>query len=337
MNRKNEESASEDVIVLRGRKYPVTIRYVNQSELRFYLENPRLYSLVRSEGKEPTEEEILGKLLSMEHVKRLTQSIKDNGGLIDPVIVDGESKVVLEGNSRLAAYRRLAEIDPVKWGRIRAKILPADIDEKDVFALLGEYHIHGKKDWAPFEQAGYLYRRQTKHNIDSAALAQEIGLPKNQVIHLVSVYLFMLEHKETDPGRWSYYDEYLRGRKVTNLRKDYSDLDKLIVKKIRSGEIPSAMQLRDGLKAICNAGGKTMHRFAENKIAFDDAWQVAKDRGASDTCLLRIKRFRNWLAEPQTEDDLIELGVGSQNVARYELKQISKRSNGLIKKLSATK
>ena len=114
----------------------------------FYLENPRLYSIIRTEGQEPTQEDIQETLSKKEHVKQLVKSIQENGGLIDPVIVLGGENIVLEGNSRLAAYRILAEKDPIKWGKIKVKILPNNIPESSIFALLGEYHIIGKTDWA---------------------------------------------------------------------------------------------------------------------------------------------------------------------------------------------
>lgn len=72
-------------------------------------DNPRVYSVVRANGKQPTQEEIQQQLSDLEHVKELREDIKRNGGLIEPLIVRGGSLDVLEGNSRLAAYRKLAE------------------------------------------------------------------------------------------------------------------------------------------------------------------------------------------------------------------------------------
>ena len=52
----------------------------------------------------------------MDHVKGLVHSIRTHGGLIDPVLVRDTDYVVLEGNSRLAAYRLLAKIGPYSMG-----------------------------------------------------------------------------------------------------------------------------------------------------------------------------------------------------------------------------
>ena len=61
----------------------------------------------------------------------------------------------------------------------------------------------------------------------------------------------MQDHDELEQGKWSYYDEYLKSNKIEKLRKDYgSDFDKLIVNKIKSGEIKAAIDIREKLQKI---------------------------------------------------------------------------------------
>lgn len=334
MNHRTDNGlAIEDEFLIRGKRIPVITKEVPQHELKFYLENPRLYSMVRGNGDEPTEAEIEERLLQMEHVKQLVQSIQFNGGLIDPVIVRGGDMVVLEGNSRLAAYRCLAKKDALKWGRLKAKILPTDISDSDIFALLGEYHIHGKTNWAPFEQAGYLYRRHKNQNVPIDVLSKEINLPKSQINHLIAVRDFMLKHDEHEINRWSYYDEYLKNRKIANARTDYPELDELVVKKIRSGEIPTAMILRDGLKNICQAGGKTLSRFVDSRLDFKEACDSADEKGVSDVTVQKLSRFRTWLFEADTVDDLLDQ-AHRRSQFLYELDHIQKQCAKLIRKLN---
>jgi len=333
MHDKSGLSAPNDELLIRGKRIPVTIRDVPQHDLRFYLDNPRVYSLMRSDGEEPTEEEIEAQLLQMDHVKQLIQAIQVNGGLIDPVIVRGGDMVVLEGNSRLAAYRHLASQDAVKWGLIRARILPESISESDVFALLGEYHIHGKTSWSPYEQAGYLYRRHREQHVPLETLAREINLPKSQISHLIGVRDFMLTHKEKEVTRWSYYDEYLKGRKIAAAREEFPELDELVVEKIRSGEIPTAMELRDGLKKICQVGGRTLSRFVDGKMDFERACEAAEEKGVNEVTLQRLKRFRNWIVESETVDDILGQKHRRAELV-YELEQIQKQCAKVQKKLN---
>jgi hypothetical protein len=269
----------------------------------------------------------------MDHVKQLVHAIHLNGGLIDPVIVRGGDMVVLEGNSRLAAYRSLYRKDPERWGNIKARILPSDTTESDIFALLGEYHIHGKTNWAPFEQAGYLYRRHKEQKIPIDTLSKEINLSKGTITHLIAVRDFMLQHGEKETTRWSYFDEYLKSRKISSARSEYPEMDTQIVTKIRSGEIPTAQDLRDGLRRICQAGGKTLGRFADGRMTFDAACDSADQKGVGDATLQKFTRFRNWLAETETMDDVLDQKPRRAQF-EYELNHIQKQCTKILKKLS---
>ena len=166
-------------------------------------------------------------------LKSLSRTLAANGGLIDPLLVRDGDFVVLEGNSRLAAYRHLASKDPIKWSKVRCTVLPGNIDEKLVFALLGQYHIKGKKDWAPYEKAGFLYRRHVEHNIPLPTVALDLGVPKGEAEHLIAVYKFMMQHDD-DRDHWSYYDEFLKSNRISKVRKDYAGFDKFVVEQVKT-------------------------------------------------------------------------------------------------------
>ena len=170
-------------------------------ELKFYEDNPRVYSMLHNnDGYIPTQEDIEEYMLGMEHVKELRQSI-EQVGLIDPLIVRDGDYVVLEGNSRLAAYRKLARKDPSKWGTVKCKILPADIDNDTIIIILGQYHIVGRKDWSPFEQAGFILRGldDTKYPIEE--LAQKMGISITSAKNYVRVYEYMRNHDDLVPSK----------------------------------------------------------------------------------------------------------------------------------------
>ena len=88
-------------------------------DLSFYSENPRIYSLIQRPGFEPSQEEIYDRLRRLDHVKQLIQAIRANGGLTDPMLVRDGDFVVLEGNSRVAAYREIAKNDAITWGKAK--------------------------------------------------------------------------------------------------------------------------------------------------------------------------------------------------------------------------
>jgi hypothetical protein len=209
MTLNNEEIWVRDTITINKQEVQVKSGRMRQSDLRFFPENPRIYSIVSANSETPSQKTIEQRLGEMEHVKQLVQSIRANGGLTDPLIVREGDNVVLEGNSRLAAYRLLCRNDPIKWGIVKVRLLPSDIGDDLIFALLGEYHIIGRKDWQPYEQAGYLYRRCMNYGVDPAALATEMGLATRTVNQLINTYSFMVNNKDNDVNHWSYYEEYL--------------------------------------------------------------------------------------------------------------------------------
>ena len=62
-----------------------------QQDLLFYLDNPRVYSVLHENGHDnPTQTEIEEIMCSLDHVKSLKSQIMQNGGLIEPLIVVNE-------------------------------------------------------------------------------------------------------------------------------------------------------------------------------------------------------------------------------------------------------
>src|ERR1700730_12427607 len=92
-----QNSSVTGVIRLKNKDIPTETREIEQKKLRFYVDNPRIYSLVRSDGRTPDQDDICKQLQGLEHVRELIQDITSNGGLIDPIIVRDGDLVVLEG------------------------------------------------------------------------------------------------------------------------------------------------------------------------------------------------------------------------------------------------
>ena len=324
------DDTQEDVIIPRGHEIKITVAYVDQMSLRFFAENPRIYSSIwRDDGPEPTQQEIFEVLSKRENVREvLLPSIRSNGGLIEPLMVRGN--VVLEGNSRLAAYRLLAQTDAKKWQRVRVRKLPDTISDAEVFSLLGEYHIVGRTDWAPFEQAGYLYRRHKQFGVTVEALHKEISLPAGRIRHIIAVYQYMIDVGDRQSSRWSYYDELLKGRRFAKAVEQYPDFNQVIVEKIQSGEIERAVDIRDRLPLIVAVGGNTLKRFVQGKTSFEHAVTDAKDRGAGDYTGRKLRDFRNWLAEEQLAREIKNAGDTERKSMKYELSQIERRVRKIL-------
>ena len=103
--------------------------------------------------------------------------------------------LIVEGNSRLAAYRLLAEENAIQWGRVKCAILPKEVNDSAIASLLGQLHLKGKKDWRPYEQASFLHRRHYKDKISITNLAKEVPLKKRGIEHRIAVIDYMIKHK----------------------------------------------------------------------------------------------------------------------------------------------
>lgn len=326
-------------ITIGKKEYEVTETQLNQCELLFYEDNPRVYSILRANGGTPTQKEIEEKMTSMDHVKQLRLSIEQNGGLIDPLIVvkQGSDLVVLEGNSRLAAYRLLAEKDPVKWQKVRAQILPEEITENDIFTLLGQYHLVGRKDWRVFEQAAYLYRQKKASNLENDILAKNVGLTEGKVKSYLEVYEFMLEHNDLKPDRWSYYEEYLKSRGIKKYRGTSSKIDEVFVQQVKTGTIKQAMDVRTVFSEIAKTPGKTANKVMEDIIAgktdIYDGFDRLKATGKTTDNYKHIDKFYKLISEDDVQT-AIKLEATTNRDIAFKLKQIRKAVDKLIKDLS---
>lgn len=319
---------AEDYLIIRGKKIHTKSVRLPVNELRFFAENPRIYSAIGADQAEPSQEEIQTKLVSMDHVKELIQDIKLNGDLLEPIYVKDGTFEVLEGNSRLAAYRELVKQDPIKWGKMRSLLLPSDIDEASIFSLLGQYHIKGKKDWLPFEQAGFLHRRHTRQNVELQVLATELGLKSADAKNLVSTYDFMIEHKVRTPSKWSYFYEYIKSRKVKKYRQQFSDMDKLVVDQIKKEQVGKAMDFRSGLKLLGDAKPQVIKKFMSEDYTFEDAVSAAESSGNANEIFKRLNRFRTWITKHEIQSEIESSQGDVGNKIRYELHKL----HGIFKK-----
>jgi hypothetical protein len=154
--------------------------------------NPRLANTVAvgNFGSGEAMQASLGNILWADSdVHDLYRSILANRGLIERIIVRS-NMVVAEGNCRTVVYRKLRENfpdDPV-WKTIPARVLPADISDRQVAILLGELHVGGKNEWSPFEKAGHIHRLFTQFGMVQEEIAKILKTSKTAVNHNIRAF-----------------------------------------------------------------------------------------------------------------------------------------------------
>jgi hypothetical protein len=326
-----EKEGTPYPLTIRGKTYDVKICYLKQDALQFYQDNPRVYSVLHNGAKAPTQEEIEEHLQKMEHVKELKNDIIENGGLIEPLYVKQSTSEVVEGNSRLAAYRLLAQDNAVKWAQVKCVLLPKDVDDSAIASLLGQLHLKGKKDWPPYEQASFLYRRHYRDKVSIDDLKKEVGISDKLILHRIAVIRYMIKQDDDKVGRWSYYDEFLKSIKIQKACKKHADLEDTVVERIKNSGFKNAQELRQKLKVICSARSeKPIKQFvAGSDVA--DAYKSAQKLGGDHKMVQRLMVFRKWLVEASTRDEVKDSPANLKSQIAFELKQIERVSGKLLK------
>jgi len=321
-------------ITLQGREIDIVRRFLPQHELRFYLQNPRVYSVVRHDGGEPEQDDIQDALARMDHVKQLVQAIRQNGGLTDPLLVRGVDRVVLEGNSRLAAYRLLAKNQPVVWGLVKCDVVTVDITDEQVIALLTHYHIIGRKSWDPYEQAGMFWRwfREGFTMDEISKRVEEIGISAKKIRQWIKVYSLMVEKGANNPNQWSYYDEFVRSRYITKSREEHPELTNVFVETVQSGESGKAVDVRGKIAKIAKVGGGSLKDFVDKKEAMDNCYEKAVAYGATDILYNKLRRFREVIADPAAKIDVLDMSPALRSKCIYEFRRIK---NAVVRLIDA--
>lgn len=326
---------SSETIIIGKEKINVRTMELDQSELKYFPENPRIYSLLNvSKSNVPDQDEIERKLCGMDHVKQLVQSIRANGGLIDPLIVRDGDYVVLEGNSRLAAYRTLSKTNVLEWAKVKCTLLPADIDERLIFLLLGQYHIISRKDWSPFEKAGYLHRRHREYKIPIEEMAAEMGDTPSENKYMIFVYETMLANGDSDTSKWSYYFEMLKVKSVIETMERKPEFKEKVFSDIKTGKIEAAADVRKIAKltkAKSKGGSKVLDKWVKDKLNLEDAVSILEEQGDANAFVQRCARFRESLADSEIEKELKKLEGEGLNKCQFELAKIQKRVEQLLK------
>jgi len=323
-------------IQLAGKTYLLVSREIPQNQLKYYVDNPRVYSSFDRSGEDPSQHDIEMALIKREKVKELKSAIEAVGTLVSPLFVRDGDFTVLEGNQRLAAYRMLVKKDPQKWNHVPCRVLPGDISENAIFALLGQFHLHGQQNWEPFELAGYLYRRMTSSGADPKAVAKELGVQSNLVKKYYEVYEFMINNDDLEPQHWSHYFEYLKSRKISKIRKECASFDNIVVQGIKGGTINDARKdIRETLSNVSDLPKAHRDEIIEGLVKREISVEQCKEiiGGKEKDILPALIKFKLLISDPKSERALINLAGNDQRQCMFELRMIKSKVERIINKM----
>lgn len=181
-----------DEIVLGGAKVQVRGTDLNLDDIQLDPANPRVANTVAVSdfGTGATlQKRLQDQLWEDSDVHDLYRSVLENKGLIERIIVR-HNGVVAEGNCRTVVYRKLRENFPKNplWRTIPARVLPADITDRQVAILLGELHVGGKNEWSPFEKAGHIHKLFHQFGMVQDEIAKLLKTSKTSINHNVRAF-----------------------------------------------------------------------------------------------------------------------------------------------------
>lgn len=136
-----------------------------------------------------TQEAIAKRLDVEEETLALANSIKQNGGLINPIVVSQKNLLLehkrkaLNGNRRTRAFQRLRKIAVTEdakskdWAVIAAYERPANMDDMHFDAYLAQEHGDaGTRQHSSYAKASYAYKMHHNHLMDEDNVCKLVGV-----------------------------------------------------------------------------------------------------------------------------------------------------------------
>jgi hypothetical protein len=209
-----------DEITIDGKRVQVQSIDLPLDDVKLDPSNPRIASTVASsitEGGAALQSRLEALLWDDAYVRDLYRQVLINKGLIERIIVRPDRRVV-EGNCRMVVYRKLRGCQPAeeRWRTIPARLLPADIADRDIAILLGEMHLAGKNTWTPFEKAAHVYRLHNDFALVQDEIALRLRMSKSKVNQLIRAFDMMKnQYLPAYPGpassrKFSYFEEVFK-------------------------------------------------------------------------------------------------------------------------------
>lgn len=162
--------------------------------------NPRIARGVAYYGDRITSE-IMALLLgsTSEACSSLRESIRENGGIIHPIVVNKRKDgtyVVIEGNTRLQIYKDFIKNEvPGDWSKIRA-IVYENLDDDRMHAIRLQAHLIGPREWDPYSKALYLHHLANVEHMPMSTLISFCGgnSKASEIRNMIAAYNDMEEH-----------------------------------------------------------------------------------------------------------------------------------------------
>ena len=309
------------VLNILGEPIPYTHEEYGVHDLRFLKGNPRVYEEVHGTpgfcemSVDEQQEVIYRGLLKQPSVTELLPELRRHGGLMEPLVVEHRTMEVVEGNSRLAACRKL-KTDGVEgnWGRVPCIVVTKFTDEQRA-AYLAQVHVKGKRQWSAYEKANFAYvRKQEGATLDD--IARVFVVSRRTVSTWIKIVQAMKDNDDREQSNFSFYGVMVRTPAIAKAERDVRDVLRTKIKDKQKDF--SAQELRDKLPSVLQKA-KVKKKFIRGDIDLDEAYQRAR-RSKTEDKVRRAVGILDQIARTEIQG----LEQNEFNALRYRVKKLSR-------------
>jgi len=267
---------------------PVKCEFISVDDITLDFENPRITRILEMT---PNPDDITAEQISLalgsdgkvdgndsSHTTftSLKESIKSNGGIIHPIIVNhtGDRYIVIEGNTRVQIYKDFKSKGVHgNWNEIMA-VVYEDLSETTAHSIRLQSHLVGPREWDPFSKSKYLYMLYDQEKLPFAQIVDFCGGDRMKTRKYIDAYQLMEDHyrpqlesdDDFDPEKFSAFVEYQNGKvrqSISNHGFAIDDFSKWIIDE----KIPQLAKIRQLPMVLNNLEAKS----AFIKGTIDDA------------------------------------------------------------------
>jgi hypothetical protein len=218
-----------EYLMIQGKNVPYTRGVVPVDKCDLDALNPRIQYLLGQRRSGLAQNRLDELIWEKDAVKALAESIKQNGGVYESIIVQrsGDRFTVREGNCRTVSCRHLLEQFPndTRFMTMPAMIFDVDLAEEDLAVLLADMHVAGKIRWDAYEQAKHVHDLFTTYGKTYDWLASHLRLSRSKIAELMLAYKATSDYLAAHPApsnvkKFSMFQELMKKKE---LRQRYSD------------------------------------------------------------------------------------------------------------------
>lgn len=246
-----------EYIVIQNKQVPYVRGTVDPDVCELDAKNPRIQYLI---GQRPgvSQAQLDEMLWEKDQVKALAQSILQNGGVYDPLIVqkNGGKYRVREGNCRTVATRHVADQFPgdARFASMPAMIFDVELTEEDLAVLLADMHVAGKIRWDAYEQAKHVSDLYHVYGKTYDWLSNHLRLSKSKITEYLMAYQAMTDYLKLHPEpinvqKFAFFHELMRKKELKERYTTDLQFRQSFHQWVTTGKLTDSKQVRD-LSAI---------------------------------------------------------------------------------------